>query len=128
MSAPNTNFISTDVEIVGSILCGKYLVSEGKIIGDIHSTGVLVIGQHGTVKGDIYAESVTIMGKVTGNVTVEQLCELKSQAQLVGDLKAPRLIIEDGATLIGYNQVGAGAAALLKSAAAPVAKAAPALA
>ncbi|MGV3531994.1 MAG: polymer-forming cytoskeletal protein, partial [Chthoniobacteraceae bacterium] len=44
-------------------------------------------------------------GVVNGNVTVEQRCELKTDAELVGDLKAPRLIIEEGATFVGRSEV-----------------------
>ena len=125
MNQTITNFISSDVEIVGTIVCANQFTCEGKIVGDINSSGVLVIGQHGTVQGDINATSVTIYGKVTGNVTVQQLCEIKSQAQLIGDLKAPRLVIEDGATLIGYNQVGMSGNAPQRPAQAPAVKPAP---
>jgi len=42
---------------------------------------------------------------VHGNITVEERCELKSHAVLHGDLKAARLVIEDGATFVGKSEV-----------------------
>jgi cytoskeletal protein CcmA (bactofilin family) len=42
---------------------------------------------------------------VNGNVTVQERCELKSNAELLGDLKAMRIIIEEGATFIGHSEV-----------------------
>ena len=44
-------------------------------------------------------------GKVQGNITVEERCELKGRAQLIGDLKAARLVIEEGATFVGKSEV-----------------------
>jgi cytoskeletal protein CcmA (bactofilin family) len=36
---------------------------------------------------------------------VQERCELKSNAELLGDLKAMRIIIEEGATFIGHSEV-----------------------
>jgi cytoskeletal protein CcmA (bactofilin family) len=46
---------------------------------------------------------------VHGNITVAERCELKSKCVLQGDLKAARLIIEEGATFIGNSEVTTGA-------------------
>src|SRR5262249_11746060 len=54
-------------------------------------------------------KSITIYGKVHGNVTVTERCELKSKCVLQGDLKATRLVIEEGATFIGKSEVTTGA-------------------
>lgn len=99
------NFLSADVEIKGTVTFETDLVSHGKIDGEILSSGTLTIGATGTVNGNIQAESVTIHGKVDGNVTVEERCELKGQARLHGDLDAPRLVMEEGATFIGKSNV-----------------------
>jgi len=45
---------------------------------------------------------------VHGNITVAERCELKSKCTLQGDLKAARLVIEDGATFIGKSEVTSG--------------------
>ncbi len=105
MNPSTTNFISSDVEIIGTVTCSTKLLSEAKIQGDIFSSDVLVIGAQGTVQGNINAAAVSIYGKVKGNVTVKERCELKANAELLGDLKAPRLHFEEGATLIGYSEV-----------------------
>jgi cytoskeletal protein CcmA (bactofilin family) len=42
---------------------------------------------------------------VHGNITVEERCELKARAVLYGDLKATRLVIEEGATFVGKSEV-----------------------
>ena len=44
-------------------------------------------------------------GTVFGNITVTEKAELKASSQLTGDLKATRIIIEEGATFIGKSEV-----------------------
>ncbi len=48
---------------------------------------------------------VIVKGKVHGNITVQERCELHSRSQLIGDLKAARLVIEEGATFLGKSEV-----------------------
>lgn len=89
--------LSSGVKIKGSITFQKELVIDGTVQGKINSNGVLTIGENGDVRGEIKAKSVTVYGKVHGTITAER-CELKSKCTLEGDLKAARLIIEEGAT------------------------------
>jgi cytoskeletal protein CcmA (bactofilin family) len=115
---PNTNpmadhggkdILSSDVEIKGSIKFQKELLIDGKVEGEINSDGVLTIGENADIRGEIKTKSITVYGKVHGNITVAERCELKSKCTLQGDLKAARLTIEEGATFIGKSEVTSGA-------------------
>ena len=99
------NILSSDVEIKGSIKFQNELMIDGKIEGEITSAGTLTVGENAEIKGEIKTKSVTVLGKVHGNITVEERCELKSHAVLYGDLKATRLVIEEGATFVGKSEV-----------------------
>lgn len=99
------NILSSDVEIKGSIKFANDLIIDGKVEGEIVSPGVLIVGENAEVRGEIKTKSVTVHGKVHGNITVEERCELKGRAQLIGDLKAARLVIEEGATFVGKSEV-----------------------
>ena len=99
------NLLSADVEIKGSIKFQNELTVDGKIEGEINSAGILTVGENAEIKGEIKTKSVTVYGKVHGNITVEDRCELKGRASLFGDLKATRLVIEDGATFVGKSEV-----------------------
>ena len=99
------NLLSADVEIKGSIKFQNELVIDGKVEGEITSAGVLTVGENAEIRGEIKTKSVTVLGKVHGNITVEERCELKGRAVLQGDLKAARLVIEDGATFVGKSEV-----------------------
>ncbi len=100
--------LSSDVEIKGSIKFQKELLIDGKVEGEIHSDGVLTIGENADIRGEIKTKSITVFGKVQGNITVAERCELKSRCTLQGDLKATRLVIEEGATFIGKSEVTSG--------------------
>jgi len=100
--------LSSDVEIKGTIKFQKELLIDGKVEGDINSDGVLTVGENADIRAEIKTKSITIYGKVQGNVTVSERCELKSKCTLQGDLKAARLIIEEGATFIGKSEVYSG--------------------
>ena len=99
------NLLSADVEIKGSIKFQNELTVDGKVEGEVNSAGILTVGENSEIKGEIKTKSVTVLGKVHGNITVEDRCELKARAVLFGDLKATRLVIEDGATFVGKSEV-----------------------
>jgi len=100
------NTLSNDVEIKGSIKFQQDLSVDGKIEGEITSpNGILVVGQNAELRCEIKTKSVTVYGRVHGNITVDERCELKANAQLHGDLKAARLVIEEGATFVGKSEV-----------------------
>jgi len=99
------NLLSADVEIKGSIKFQSELTIDGKVEGEISSNGVLTVGENAEIKGEIKTKSVTVLGKVHGNITVDERCELKARAVLMGDLKAARLVIEEGATFVGKSEV-----------------------
>ena len=100
------NTLSHDVEIKGTVSFEGSLFSDGTIEGDVLSSGSLSIGENGSVKGDISAATVSVHGRIEGDVSVSERCELKGNAELIGDLQAPRLIMEEGATFIGQCKVG----------------------
>lgn len=105
ISTNNKNILSADVEIKGSIKFQNELIIDGKVEGEIMSAGILTVGENAEIRGEIKTKSVTVLGKVHGNITVEERCELKSRAVLQGDLKAARLVIEEGATFVGKSEV-----------------------
>ena len=94
----------------------KKLLTTGKV-GEINSDGVLTIGENADIRGEIKTKSITVYGKVQGNITVGERCELKSRCTLQGDLKATRLVIEEGATFIGKSEVTSGASKMNSSSA-----------
>ena len=98
--------LSSDVEIKGTVKFTNDLVVDGKIEGEIHSDGNLTIGENARIKAEIKTGSVVVYGKVHGNIIVTDRVELKSSAEVVGDIKAKILAIEPGAIFVGKSTVG----------------------
>ena len=100
------NVLANDVDIKGTIKFDNELIFDGKIEGEIVSDGgALTLGKNANVNGEVKTKSVVVHGTVEGNITVTERCELKASSQLTGDLKAMRIIIEEGATFIGKSEV-----------------------
>jgi cytoskeletal protein CcmA (bactofilin family) len=99
------NVLAGDVEITGTLKFESELIFDGKLDGEIVSDGILTLGKNAQVKGEVRTKAVTVHGTVHGNITVSERCELKASSQLNGDLKAMRIIIEEGATFIGKSEV-----------------------
>jgi cytoskeletal protein CcmA (bactofilin family) len=100
------NNLLKDVEIKGSIKFANELIFDGNLEGNISSPeGILTVGENANLRGDVKTKSVILKGTVNGNITVQERCELHANAQLIGDLKALRLSLEDGATFLGRLEV-----------------------
>jgi cytoskeletal protein CcmA (bactofilin family) len=99
------NVLSADVEIKGTLKFSGELAFDGKLDGEIHTEGVLTLGDSAVINGNINAQSVVVRGKVTGNITAKEKVEIKTKAELFGDIRASKLVIEEGVTYVGKTEV-----------------------
>lgn len=100
------NILSSDVQIRGKLRFSNDLVIDGRIEGEVNSEGDLTVGENARILGDINTRSAVVLGKVDGNITVTDRCELKQNAELSGDIVASKLAIEEGAVFLGSSTVG----------------------
>src|ERR1041385_2643539 len=99
------NVLSSDVEINGTLKFAGELTFEGKLEGDINTDGTLQLGESSVVNGNLNVSSVVVRGKINGNVTAKEKVELKAKTELFGDIKAAKLVIEEGVTFVGKTEV-----------------------
>jgi cytoskeletal protein CcmA (bactofilin family) len=101
-TARSTAMIGENVFITGQIFAKEDLIIDGQIDGTVELLeNKLTIGKNGKVKAHIKAREVCIMGAVQGNVDATDKIELRRDAHLVGDIRAARIAIEDGALFKG---------------------------
>jgi cytoskeletal protein CcmA (bactofilin family) len=105
MNAASKNVLGSDVEIKGNIKFTGELTLDGKLEGEVHTDGVLNLGDSAVVNGNITAQSVVVRGKVNGNITAKEKIEIKSRAELFGDIRAAKLAVEEGVTFVGKTEV-----------------------
>ena len=75
---------------------------EGHIRGNVSSTdGMLSVSEHGVIEGTVDVPRVELQGQVTGNIAASDKVELKTDCKVVGDIRAPRILIADGAQFKG---------------------------
>src|SRR6266481_1434474 len=106
-NTPNSskNVLSSDVEIKGNLKSSRELTLEGKLEGEINSDGILHLGETGSVNGNLNVSSVVVRGKINGNVIAKDKIEIKSKAEVFGDVRAAKLVIEEGVTFVGKTEV-----------------------
>lgn len=97
--------MSSDVEINGTLKFAGDLTFEGKLEGDIVSDGALQLGDSTVIHGNVSVNSVVVRGKMNGNINAKEKIEIKAKAELFGDIKASKLVIEEGVTFVGRTEV-----------------------
>jgi cytoskeletal protein CcmA (bactofilin family) len=104
-TANSKNVLNSDVELTGSLKFTGELTFDGKLDGDISSEGVLMLGDNAVIRGNLNVNSVVVRGKVNGNISAREKIEIKTKAELFGDIRSPRLVIEEGVTFVGKSEV-----------------------
>jgi len=98
--------IGKSIRIKGEIAASDPIYIYGSVEGSINASAHRVtIGKEGTVKADISAREVVIMGDVCGKVHSDERIEIRSEGSLLGNLSTTRLCVEEGAVLQGTIDV-----------------------
>ena len=93
--------IGSSIVIDGEITGDEDLTVRGTIKGRVSLSASFFVENSGTVEADIETENVEISGTVTGNIRSSDKVELRADGRMVGDIKAPRILIADGAVFKG---------------------------
>src|SRR5688572_20681874 len=94
MNIGQASIIGSEMEIRGQLTVNADIRIDGKLVGDIISSARVVLGSGGVVEGNIIAYRADINGKVTGNIHVKDLLNLKTEADVKGDILAGRIGME----------------------------------
>ncbi len=93
------SILAADVVIRGDLTAAGELHLDGRIVGNVEAHDI-VIGETGSVHGDIRADMLTVRGGVTGNVAARTV-RLGPAARLAGDVSYASIGIEAGARVDG---------------------------
>ncbi|ODS31779.1 MAG: Polymer-forming cytoskeletal [Candidatus Scalindua rubra] len=115
MNEGSTTNLTTDVEIKGTIKFDKVMNIEGKFEGElVTNDGELIVGKTGAIKANVKVKNATIEGRLDGNIVAAEKVVLKQKAQLLGDLQARTLVIEEGVVFVGKCNVNPDGAKIEK--------------
>ncbi|HHE04868.1 MAG TPA: polymer-forming cytoskeletal protein, partial [candidate division WOR-3 bacterium] len=78
---------------------------DGEFHGKVRTKGKVLIGKNGIAECQIFAGTVVIGGKVTGDIFAIERVILLSTGELIGNIKTPRIVIEEGVIFEGTCEI-----------------------
>ena len=96
-----SSIIGPDLEIKGDINIKGDLLIYGTINGNIDCSGTVTTAKTSVIKGYINTLNADISGTIEGNLEAKKKVSLSSSSNLLGDLSASILVIEQGAAFNG---------------------------
>ncbi len=95
------NLMGAGTEIVGNITSNSDIRIDGSLSGNLKTKGKVVIGETGSVLGEIHCKNADVDGRIEGKIVVAELLSLKAPSDIKGDIVAKKLAIEPGAKFTG---------------------------
>ncbi len=90
----------------GTFRFGPYTRIEGRIDGNIESSGILVLSSTAEVKAEINGRTIVIDGKTTGNINAEDCVIIQEHGIVTGNIRAPYIEVAQGASINGTVSMG----------------------
>lgn len=100
-SPERLNRIVEGAKIIGDLIADSNLRIDGEIIGNVSTSSKVVIGENGSIKGNLTCLEADIEGNVEGKLNIEVLLVLREKAKIVGDIKTSKIHVEEGAIFLG---------------------------
>lgn len=98
-SSRGLSTLSSDLQLEGLVTGAGDLQVDGQIKGEVR-VGRLIVGETGSIEGNVSADYVEVRGRIVGAVTGKQV-KLTSTAYVDGDITAEQLSIDIGAYFQG---------------------------
>ncbi len=103
----NFTFLGKGVDFKGVVNFDGTVRVDGRLEGEIHTTGTLIVGEYAVIKGIISAGVLMTSGKINGTVTATEKIQILKPGVLIGDIRTPAISIEEGAHFHGMCDMGA---------------------
>ena len=92
------NRIEKNTKIKGDIISEADFRIDGKLEGNVKTSGKVVIGKGGYIHGKVECVNADIEGSFNGELLVSDLLSLKASAVIEGTVSVTKLAVEPGAT------------------------------
>ncbi len=102
---PVIAFVGAGVAFKGVIRYNGTVRIDGRVEGEIHTDGVLLVGKDAVITAQISSRTVVSRGKITGDITATEKVRLLAPATLNGSVKAPLLSMEEGVLFTGTTEM-----------------------
>ena len=102
----NFTLLAKDVEFKGIVNFDGTVRVDGRVEGEIHTTGTLIVGENAIIKGVVSAGVLMNSGKINGTITAVEKIQILKPGILVGDIRTPLIAIEEGSHFHGMCDMG----------------------
>jgi cytoskeletal protein CcmA (bactofilin family) len=99
--------IGAKTTIKGEITGDEDVLVEGTVEGQIRIQRDLRVGNGGTVRATVEAQTVVVSGEVVGDCVASSRVDIQSTGRVTGNIKAPRIVIAEGALFKGNSDMSA---------------------
>lgn len=97
-----TTFLGPESSIEGTLEFHGTIRLDGKVKGEINSeNGMLIIGEQAVINADIIVDEIQVYGEVNGRIEANEKIEVFAPGKVIGDIYAPIISIDSGATFNG---------------------------
>ena len=93
--------IGNEAYFQGTLTAKGSLRIDGRVDGSVVDAKTVTIGKSGKVKGDISCEVCYVCGEVRGNITALDHVEAQAGCRIDGDIRSPKIMVEEGALFNG---------------------------
>jgi len=104
--APGVAFLGPNIVFDGTVTGKEDLLIEGKVSGKISLDSDLRIGPNARVEATVHARNVSVEGILIGDVSADNKVELINGSRVDGNIKAPRIVVSEGAHFSGKVDMG----------------------
>ena len=102
------NVVGRSCTVHGNLAADGAFRVDGTIEGSVESKASVVVGESGTVKGNVRAVDVLVAGRIQGNVACTGHLDIMSTGTIEGDIEAKSLRVETGGVFAGTSRMGKG--------------------
>lgn len=103
----NITLLGRGVDFKGVVSFDGTVRVDGRVEGEIHTTGTLIVGEYAVIEGIVSAGVLMNSGKINGTITAIEKIHILKPGVLVGDIRTPVIAIEEGSRFHGMCDMGA---------------------
>ncbi len=97
INSTTTTIIGKDTLLNGGVLSGSGSVRiDGQIVCEVSIAGQLILGESGSIEGNVKAQGILLAGKMRGNINCEGNLHIVSSGTLMGDIQVGQLVVDEG--------------------------------
>jgi cytoskeletal protein CcmA (bactofilin family) len=104
--ADNITTIGSTIEINGEFKSQEDVSVQGRIMGRIETSSDLYVEESGIIEAEVTTRNVDVRGKIIGNINASDRFEIHLDGEVIGDVRAPRVVLADGAKYKGNIDMG----------------------